>query len=211
VLEPDAEPQAAPQDGEQQDAEAIRRTLAGDRDAFASVVARHARRVHDLARRILRDAVEAEDASQQAFLNAFRALDRFDPRRPFRHWLLRITTNLCRNRLVARRHRPLPLGVGAEDDDHPVRTPAARAVEPGDDVPDLPAAADVHAALDALAERYRTTAVLRYVHGLDLAAIAEITDEPVATVKTHLHRARAALAVMLRRPRETRDDGPGTT
>ena len=72
-------------------------------------------------------------------------------------------------------------------------------------------AGPVHAALDALAERYRTTAVLRYVHGLDLAAIAEITDEPVATVKTHLHRARAALAVMLRRPRETRDDGPGTT
>jgi RNA polymerase sigma-70 factor, ECF subfamily len=203
VGEPAAERSAEISAG-QQDAEAIRRTLAGDRDAFASIVERHGRRVHDLARRILADADEAEDAAQQAFLNAYRALDRFDPRRPFRHWLLRITTNLCRNRLVARRHRPTPLAVGAEDDDAPLPPPAARqddaAAEHGDDVPGVDA---VRAALEALPERYRTTAVLRYVHGLDLAAIAEVTDDPVATVKTHLHRARAALATLLRRPPET--------
>jgi RNA polymerase sigma-70 factor (ECF subfamily) len=175
-------------------------------------VARYARRVHDLARRILRDPVEAEDAAQHAFLNAFRALDRFDPRRPFRHWLLRITTNLCRNRLVARAHRPMPLGVGAEDDDRPSLVPAApTADDPPDDRPDT---AQVRAALEALPETYRTAAVLRYVHGLDLAAIAEITDVPLPTVKTHLHRARAALARRLVPPRippETPPPRAGTT
>ena len=173
-----------------EDATTIRQVLAGDREAFGRLVARYARRVHDLARRVLRDPVEAEDAAQQAFLNAFRALDRFDPRRPFRHWLLRITTNLCRNRLVARAHRPTPLGVGAEDDDRPSLVPAAPPTPDPDDHPD---ADRVRAALDALPTTYRAAAILRYVHGLDLAAIAEVTDVPLAAVKTHLHRARAVL------------------
>lgn len=195
-----------------EDAATIREVLAGDREAYGRLVARYARRVHDLARRILRDPVEAEDAAQHAFLNAFRALDRFDPRRPFRHWLLRITTNLCRNRLVARAHRPMPLGVGAEDDDRPSLVPAAPTA---DDAPDgHPDATRVRAALEALPETYRTAAVLRYVHGLDLAAIAEITDVPLPTVKTHLHRARAALARRLAPPGippETPPPRAGTT
>ena len=68
-----------------EDARAVARVLAGDREAFAAIVARHARRVHDLARRMLRDAGDAEDVVQQAFLNAYRALEGFDARRPFRH------------------------------------------------------------------------------------------------------------------------------
>lgn len=191
-------PSPAPTSADERDAEndalVIRQVLAGDREAFGVLVARYARRLHDLARRMLRDPDEAEDAVQQAFLNAFRALGRFDPRRPFRHWLLRITSNLCRNRLVARRHRPEPVGLGADPE---MSDPPAR-----DDVgPPSDAARDadrVRRALDALPDTYRLAAVLRYVHGLDLAAIAEITDDPVATVKTHLHRARALLVQTLR-------------
>ena len=89
-----------------EDARAVARVLAGDREAFAAIVARHARRVHDLARRMLRDAGDAEDVVQQAFLNAYRALEGFDARRPFRHWLLRIASNLCRNRLESRAREP---------------------------------------------------------------------------------------------------------
>src|SRR5262245_27593156 len=155
---------------------------------------------------MLRDAAEAEDAVQQAFLNAFRALDRFDPRRPFRHWLLRITSNLCRIRLVARRHRPEPSGLGAGDrgdtgDDRVLPDPPARSDTASDADRDSDVARDadrVRLALDALPDTYRLAAVLRYVHGLDLAEIAEITDDPVATVKTHLHRARAVLRESLR-------------
>jgi RNA polymerase sigma-70 factor (ECF subfamily) len=193
------------------DAAAVARVLAGDREAFGAVVARHARRVHDLARRMLRDAHEAEDVAQHAFLNAFRALPRFDPRRPFRHWLLRITSNLCRNRLEERRRRPTPLAAGPGDgDDVPAFDPPARAEPdaPGGGAPADPAR--VREAIEALPDAYRLVVVLRHVHGLSLEAIAEVTEQPLGTVKTHLFRGRAALAKALLPARETRARRPGT-
>ena len=177
------------------DAAAIAQVLAGDREAFGLLVARYGRRVHDLARRMLRDASEAEDAVQQAFLNAYRALDRFDARRPFRHWILRITTNLCRNRLAARRLHPSARGTDPDELD-----PTSLRVALPADVPDdegVVARDCVRAALEALPENYRLAAVLRYVHGLSVEEIAEVADEPLGTVKTHLFRARAALTVLL--------------
>jgi RNA polymerase sigma-70 factor (ECF subfamily) len=180
-----------PQAHDAQDAEDIRRVLAGEPEAFAGLVARHGRRVHDLARRMLRDAHEAEDVTQHAFLNAYKALERFDPSRPFRHWLLRIASNLCRNRLAARRSRArgLPPSGGDEpawDPPEPRRPPPL----PGE-VADRRAV--LRRALEALPEPYRLVVVLRYVHELPLEAIAEVTGIPTATVKTRLHRGRAAL------------------
>jgi RNA polymerase sigma-70 factor (ECF subfamily) len=193
------------------DAATVSRVLEGDPEAFGVLVARYGRRLHDLARRMLRDAAEAEDVVQHAFVNAYRALSRFDARRPFRHWLLRITTNLCRNRLAARRLRPRAAGF---DPDAP--PPERVAPEPAEGAADAdPAeAARVRAAVEHLPDAYRLAVVLRYVHGLSLEDLAEVTGEPVATVKTHLHRARAALRRALSPPAdrgETRLPGAGTT
>lgn len=197
------------------DAVAVAQVLAGDREAFALLVTRYARRVHDLARRMLRDGVEAEDVAQQAFLNAFRALPRFDPLRPFRHWLLRITSNLCRNRLAQRGRSPIALGLVADpfDDDPRTIDPPARPDASGSRAGDEGTETSrVRAAIEALPETYRMTAVLRYVHGLSILEIAQITEEPEATVKTHLHRARATLAASLADlvPGETGDAAAGT-
>jgi RNA polymerase sigma-70 factor (ECF subfamily) len=192
-----------PQSSDAQDAEDIRRVLSGDPAAFAGLVARHGRRVHDLARRMLRDAHEAEDAAQHAFLNAYRALERFDLARPFRHWLLRITSNLCRNRLAARKVRAKELAATGGEDLPP--DPPAR---PHPERPDAEAER-VREAIERLPERYRLPVVLRYVHQLPLQAISEITEIPVATIKTHLHRARSALREMLAGG-ETPAPGAGT-
>lgn len=176
---------------------------AGDRDAFARLVDHYARRVHDLARRMLRNDHEAEDVAQQAFWNAWRALERFDAERPFRNWLLRITSNLCRNRLAARRRsRELPPRGGEE--------PLPEAVAPSEAAPADLSPERVRRAIEALPERYRLPVILHYVQNLPLQAIAEITEAPVATVKTWLHRGRAALGDLLRSP-ETDGPGPGTT
>jgi RNA polymerase sigma-70 factor, ECF subfamily len=185
------------------DAQDARRAQAGDRDAFAALVQRYVKRVHDLARRMLRDEQEAEDVTQQAFWNAWRALDRFDASRPFRHWLLRIASNLCRNRFASRRRRPADRARGGDD---PAPDPAAPPAGAGD--PD-PAGPLVRAAIEALPERYRLPVVLHYLQGCSLEEISEITQVPVATVKTHLHRGRAALRDLLA-PGETPGPAGGT-
>ena len=124
---------------------------------------------------MLRDAHEAEDAAQHAFLNAFKALERFDLERPFRHWLLRIASNLCRNRIAARQVRKdLLRPVGGEESALP-EPPAPRRPL------DLPADADlrqgrVREAIEQLPERYRLAVVLFYVHGLAVAEVAEIAE-----------------------------------
>lgn len=185
-----------PQGRDAQDAEDIRQVLAGDPAAFRGLVARHGRRVHDLARRMLRDAHEAEDVVQHAFLNAYRALGRFDLRRPFRNWLLRIASNLCRNRLARGRTRARQLPArGGED---PLPEPPERA--PPATPPSQAAARRerVRRAIEDLPERYRLPVILKYVHGCSLEEIAAISEIPVATVKTHLHRGRAALRDLLR-------------
>lgn len=187
------------------DARDIRRVLAGDPTAFEGLVARHGRRVYDLARRILRDPHEAEDAAQHAFLNAFKALERFDTGRPFRNWILRITTNLCRNRLAARKVRAHELRpTGGEDPlPEPEGAPATTAGLGPQDTGAL------EAAIARLPERYRTAVLLRHVHGLPLEDISAITKTPVATVKTHLHRGRSALRELLASG-ETDAPEPGT-
>ena len=179
---------------DEEDAEDIRRVLAGDPSAYAGLVARHARRLHDLARRMLRDGHEAEDIVQHAFLNAYKALPRFDLQRPFRHWLLRITSNLCRNRLAARKVRRKELAARGTDELLPT-VPDRSA-----DDPPPGWSAHVAEAIEQLPEHYRLAVVLRYQHDCTLEEISAITGIPVATVKTHLHRGRAALAKFLQPP-----------
>jgi RNA polymerase sigma-70 factor (ECF subfamily) len=183
------------------DAADARRAQAGDREAFAALVARHTRRVHDLARRMLRDAGEAEDVAQQAFWNAWRALERFDPERPFRNWLLRITTNLCRNRFEARRRRREVRPKGGADPLPDIEAPSAQ--EPAG------TPLGVREAVASLPERYRLPIVLHYFHGLALEDVSEVTGVPVATLKTHLHRGRQALRGRLGQG-ETADTAGGT-
>jgi RNA polymerase sigma-70 factor (ECF subfamily) len=203
----------APDARDQHDLAAIR---AGERERFRGLVERHGPRVYDLARRLTRDAHLAEDVTQQAFQRAWEALARFDASRPFRHWILRITTNLCRNlhaRRTHRRERPGGPGGTGDPQDEPVfdppdpRGPTAQAGA-GDD-PALPAQ-DVRAAIDRLAERYRAPVVLHHLHGLPLEVVAEILDLPLATLKTHLFRGRQALKTLLLGP-ETTPPPTGTT
>ena len=181
----------------------IETARAGDAEGFRGLVERHGPRVYDLARRLTRDAQLAEDMSQQAFANAWRALSRFDLARPFRHWILRITTNLCRNLHASRSLRREVSGAAGEDD--PALDP------PAPSAPEAPLAAPAHvrAAIEALPERYRLAVVLHHLHGLSLEAIAEIADQPVATIKTHLFRGRQALRALLFPP-ETSGPPGGT-
>jgi RNA polymerase sigma-70 factor (ECF subfamily) len=99
-----------------QDAELAALAQAGDREAFGELVARYAAQARRLARTILGDPDDADDAAQDGFLSALKHLGRFDPARPFGPWLMRIVANAAGDRRRRRRVRevqPLsPVGCG---------------------------------------------------------------------------------------------------
>ncbi|MFM8980546.1 MAG: RNA polymerase sigma factor, partial [Planctomycetia bacterium] len=170
----------------------------GDRGAFDELVQRHHRRVFRLAVKLLGDEEAALDAAQEAFLRAWRALAGFEGQSLFTTWLTRITINTCRNELRRRaspKHaRPASLDVPGPQGEGTL----GEALPAADDPPlgrltgrELRVA--FLQALQRLDPGEREVLVLKEVEGLPYEAIAELLDVPVGTVRSRLHRARAAL------------------
>jgi len=189
-------------DGERpaSDAELVRRTLSGERDAYGVLMQRYQRGLHALVRGIVRDAADADDLVQETFFRAYRFLDRFDAERPFRPWLYKIGSNLCfRHLRRARRGTWLSL-----DDENPETGTALvdRIENPGaQQAVTRPAETRALAeAIDQLPPLHRTILVLRAVHELRYEEIAETLGIPVGTVMSRLNRARRALRDLLASP-----------
>lgn len=181
------------------DQEIVQACLAGDRDAFATIVERYGSRVYNLALRIVRDADAASDCAQEAFVRAYRALHRYDPSLPFGPWIFRIATNASLNyaeRWHAHEH-PVP--------DLPDR-PEPEELSPEATAVRREQLSEVLAAMEALPARYRAALTLRHVHELSYQEVADALDIPIGTVKTHLFRARAALRAELVRRGLLRED-----
>lgn len=177
------------------DSELAARAAAGDHGAFEELLDRHGGRVLAVATRIAGERNRGEDFCQEVFVHLLRVLPRFDPTRPFVPWLMRVATNVCRNRLRGLRRRPAvsldAVHEAAGETAAPPDDPAAR-VEAAD------VAARVRQERDALPAPYREVLALRYEAGLPLDRIAEILGGvPMGTVKNRLFRARAALAERL--------------
>lgn len=169
----------------------ILRVLRGERDLFRALVERYERRVYAVALRILGDRHDAEDASQEAFVRAFRALEGFDGRRAFANWLLVIAANVARRHL-RRRRRSAPLAEG----DAAWTSAAASEHEHEESAAALRTA--VVECLGRLSEPKRRALVLLHRDRRSYAEIAAIMEVPIGTVKTAIHRARAELREMLR-------------
>jgi RNA polymerase sigma-70 factor (ECF subfamily) len=170
--------------------ELIRRSQAGDREAFGALVEQHQRYVYNLALRTVGNGQDAEDLAQEAFVRAWTAITSFRLQARFRTWLFRIVTNLCYNRLPGLRRELAALG-----EDCLIELPA----EP---VPDLDPAAGMeagelrrylHGQIDGLPAGHRLLVVLRYQQGLSYEEIAQTISLPLGTVKTGLFRARERL------------------
>ncbi|HNP85393.1 MAG TPA: sigma-70 family RNA polymerase sigma factor [Kouleothrix sp.] len=168
----------------------IEQALQGDRAAFAQLMYRYAGAVYNLAYRMLGNAEDAEDASQEIFLRAYTRLESYDRTRRFSTWLLSIGSNYCIDRLRRRRFAWMTL------DDAAYALPST---EPG---PERSALSNeqrqmVQQALLQLPEHYRLVTVLRYWQDLSYDEICQITGLPESTIKTRLHRARHMLAAAL--------------
>ena len=168
------------------DAALVRRCLSGDSAACRELVGRFQPDVFAVCRRLLADAHDAEDVTQEVFLRVFRSLGRWDDSRPLRPWVVGIAVNRCRTWVGRRAKRP-------ELADYLHEAPDRR---PADDSAELRAA--IREAVDALRDEYREVFVLFHEHGHGYEEIAGAVGRPVGTVKTWLHRARIELLNSLR-------------
>lgn len=170
------------------DESAVRAVRAGDVDAFERLVVRWQGPLVNLAYRYCRDRGMAEEMAQEAFLKAYRGLNRWQGDGKFSTWLFAIAHNHYRS--VLRRH--VPEGISLEE--------ARATLAAGDrrDETDAAMRADaVHTAVAALPPRYRDVVVLYYFQERDVAETARIADLPEGTVKVRLHRARKLLEAKL--------------
>ncbi len=175
--------------------------LAGNRDAFRRLVERESGPVVAACARILGDRHEAEDVAQEAFVIAYRSLASWRSEGPFGAWLARIAVRLAVRR-AAQRKQVVWLDPLAADADLPgrerYRTAGTQdAVDPAHAVLRSERDAHLRAAVAALEEPYREVVALRFFAQRSLNEIAEATDRPLGTVKTHLHRGLARLRRVL--------------
>lgn len=158
---------------------------AGDRSAFAGLVQRHQRRAYAVARAIVLSHEDAEDAVQEGFLHAYRALERFRPEQAFGAWLHRIVANAALD--IARRRKVRDTDELPETLASPHRDPA-EAKELRD---------RLDAALATLGERQRAVIVLHDVEGYKHAEIGDLLGIPEGTARSDLHHARTQLRRLL--------------
>lgn len=177
---------------EQEERALVARARRGDANAFRELVERHQSRAVALARRILRDPHEAEEAAQDAFLKAWAALPGFREESRFGTWLHRIVYRRALDRLDSLKARRRHESAAPEwrDDGAPTSGPGAAAIE------------RVRRHVDALPPAQRAAVTLFYFEDRSVNDAARVLGMHENTLKTHLHRARAALRAAWAREEE---------
>jgi|SRR2546425_730572 len=181
-------PGGAPRIEHGDEAALVARALAGDRAAFGVLAERYAAPARRVARAVLDDPDDADDAAQDALLAALVKLQQYDPRRPFGPWLMRIVANAAtdrRRRRTVRRAEPLDPNATVGGPRPDVQT-EQRAL-----------AQRLREALAELPERRRVAVVLFDVEGYSHAEIAEILGVAEGTVRSEVFHARRRLRVLL--------------
>jgi len=176
----------------------IRAARQGDQTAFGHLVTAYQTAVYNLAYRMLGSAGEAEDAAQEAFLRAYLHLDKYDAERPFKTWLLSITSHYCIDRLRRQRIAWLPLEDEIALPEHVELSSAAP--DPQDVVIEQERDAAVQRMLASLPPVDRAAITLCYWYDCSYEEIAEALHLSVPAVKSRLFRARRALAQMMQEP-----------
>ena len=173
--------------------ELARRAAGGDADAFGELAVRHAESARRVARALLGNPEDADDAVQDGVLDAWRAVDRFDPARPFGPWLIRIVLNAARDRGRRRKIReaeplaPVHAAGGPLPDEEAARALLREALE---------------RSLRALPERQRLAVTMFDAEGYAHDEIAELLGVPVGTARSDVFHARRALRAALAPYRE---------
>jgi RNA polymerase sigma-70 factor (ECF subfamily) len=179
------------------DQEIVKLCLGGDADAYATLVERYGGRAYNIALRITNDRDAANDCAQEAFIRAYRALHQYDPALPFGPWLFRIATNASLNYVQRWRAHDAAVDELPDAPDDQDEGPEATAVRRDE-------LAEVISAMEELPAPYRAALTLRHMQQLSYQEVADALEIPLGTVKTHLHRACAALKARLAARRQAK-------
>jgi RNA polymerase sigma-70 factor (ECF subfamily) len=169
----------------------VERSLRGDVDAYGELVRRYQTSVFNVCYRLMGERQGAEDQTQEAFMRAYRRLETFDVGRPFGPWIRQVGANLCLNELRGPGQYDQPF------EEEQVRLPQTAWEDPERRVEHSERSEAIRRALLELPSHYRAVIELRHFGGLSYKEIGRALGLPLSQVRTHLYRARNALAELL--------------
>ncbi len=175
----------------------IQEAKKGNVNSYNRLVIHYQQAVYNVAYRIMGEPQSAEDATQEAFISAYKALNRFRGG-SFKSWLMRIATNACYDELRRRKRRPQTSLDELTDDNESYAFLRSPGQGPEDQQQTLEMMQAVEECLQTLPDDQRITAILGDVEGFDYKEIAEITRVSLGTVKSRMSRARSKLRDCLR-------------
>ncbi len=171
------------------DREIIERILGGSQRDYAAIIDRYKDRAMALALRMLKNRQDAEEATQDAFVRAFKGLEHFRGASKFGTWFYRIVYNVCLTRLGRQKEE----FVAVDFDEETVQLTDSAPWPQDSDIEVADTVAFVRRTIETLPAKYAITLSLFYVQELSLREISAMTDLPEGTIKVRLHRARALL------------------
>ncbi len=181
------------------DTDIVRRVIDGDSRAYAELVDRHKDKAMTLAVRMLKDRREAEEALQDAFVRAFRALPAFEWKASFSTWFYRIVFNVCSSRL-SRRGDTTMLSIDKENDEDLKMEIQSQDDEPDKELEMKEFNSIVRNEIGKMEPAYATILTMFFLQEMSYEEIISVTGLPLGTVKNRLFRARMQLrSAVLRR------------
>lgn len=168
------------------DNECVREVLAGNKEAYGFLIEKYKDKIYTLLMRMIHDAQDAQDLTQECFIKAYQYLCSFDPERKFSSWLFRIAVNLCLNALQARQ----------KNQRHPAEWDDEWLVDetsPESILLQKEHVAEIRDVIEELPEHYRIVLLLRYLEEMSYQEISTVLDVSVSTVQMRLHRAKQKL------------------
>jgi RNA polymerase sigma-70 factor (ECF subfamily) len=162
----------------------------GDKEAFAHLVELYHKRVFSVCYRMLGTPTAAEDAAQESFIRAFKAMPTYDPKRSFATWLLSITSHYCIDQLRKRKMQLFSM----DNEKYAWLAPPARGPNPEQTTLENEKKDQVQEMLAQLKEVDRAAVILQYWHDYSYQEIAEALDLSLSAVKSRLYRARQQMA-----------------
>ena len=177
-----------------EDFELVRRAKKGEEKAFEKILQKYRKSVYYMLLKMVKNADDADDLTQEAFAKAFKSINKFDPKYAFSTWLFRIATNNCIDFIRKKRVQTISIENPSDNDDDNYQLEIR---DPDDDPNEALLRKQrkkyLKIAMEKLPEKYQMLLELRYFQELSYQEVADELDLPLGTVKAQLFRARELL------------------